>query len=179
MRCFVAVWPSAEVLDALATLPRPATPHARWSTRQQWHVTLRFFGELGDRDVARAEELLATVARKTRGPILVTGGPATRFLGRGLIVWPVAGLDELAGAVERATRRLGKPPAHRPFRGHLTIARGSAGADLRHAGELLTPLSSSWEVSSLSLVESHLNPEGARYRDVASFELSGCGSPDL
>jgi len=116
--------------------------------------------------------VLANLARGTPGPIPVTGGPATRFLGPGLVVWPVAGLDGLAGAIERATRRIGKPPARRAFRGHLTVARSIAGKDMRHARNLLAPLASSWEVVTFSLVESHLRPEGARYEDLASFELS-------
>ena len=43
-RLFVAVWPSADVLDALERLPRPPLAGARWTTRRQWHVTVRYFG---------------------------------------------------------------------------------------------------------------------------------------
>lgn len=172
MRCFVAVWPPSDVLDALAALPRPDAHGARWSAREQWHVTLRFFGELSEQEVTWATEALANTARSTPGPLQAHGGPATRFLGPGLVVWPVAGLDGLAGAVEKASRRLGKPAPHRPFKGHLTIARARAGADLRQWADLLSPLSSSWQVSSFSLVESRLHPHGARYEDLAVFELN-------
>jgi 2'-5' RNA ligase len=172
VRCFVAVWPPADVLNALEALPRPAIQEARWSNREQWHVTLRFFGELGEREMARAQEVLAKVADSTLGPISVVGGPATRFLGPGLVVWPVTGLDALACTIERATRRVGKPPALRPFKGHLTIARAKQGVDLRSAGDLLAQLSCSWAVTSFSLVESRLHPTGARYQDIAAFELA-------
>jgi 2'-5' RNA ligase len=171
VRCFVAVWPPADVLGALAALPRPDVQLLRWSTQDQWHVTLRFFGELPEGDLARAARVLTKVARSTACPLRANGGPATRFLGPGLVVWPVAGLEELARAVERASRRLGKPVPRRPFAGHLTIARARAGADLRQQMELLAPLSRSWEVSSFSLVQSHLHPDGARYEDVEVFEI--------
>lgn len=175
VRCFVAVWPPADVLEALAALPRPDIGAARWSTKAQWHVTLRFFGELSGKEVAKATDALARLARATNGPLGARGGPATRFLGPGLVVWPVAGLEGLARAVERSTRRLGKPAPRRPFKGHLTIARARQGADLRSQADLLAPLSCSWEVRSFSLVESHLHPDGARYEDIAVFDLAAPG----
>ena len=45
-RLFVAVWPPDEVLDLIAALPRPEVEGLRWTTRDQWHVTLRFFGSV-------------------------------------------------------------------------------------------------------------------------------------
>ena len=173
MRYFVAVWPTEEVLDALAALPRPELGTARWSTRDQWHVTLRFFGELDEGGFNRATGALAKAAAHLSGPLEARGGPSTRFMGPRLIVWPVAGLAEAARAVERATAKIGKPLPHRPFHGHLTLARARGGADLRQAGPLLAPLDMSWKAGSLSLVRSDLHPEGARYREVAVFPLRG------
>ncbi|MER3453020.1 MAG: RNA 2',3'-cyclic phosphodiesterase, partial [Acidimicrobiia bacterium] len=46
MRLFVAVWPPEEVLDVVAKLPRPGVVGLRWTSREQWHVTLRFFGSV-------------------------------------------------------------------------------------------------------------------------------------
>jgi RNA 2',3'-cyclic 3'-phosphodiesterase len=169
VRCFVAVWPPAAVLDVLEGLPRPVLATTRWSTRDQWHVTLRFFGELDQRDVARAVRHLREAAQSLTGPMEAEGGPATRFLGPGLVIWPVAGLGTVARAVERATAKVGEPAARRPFRGHLTIARARGGADLRGTAELLTSLASTWQVSSFALVESQLRPGGASYHDIEVF----------
>jgi len=165
------VWPTAPVLDALAALPRPAVDGVRWSTQDQWHVTLRFFGELGPVDVERARAALALVAGSWPGPFEVLGGPGTRFLGPSLVVWPVEGLASLARAVEQATAGIGRPVPDRRFVGHLTIARGHRGTDLRRLPHLLQALATSWSVSSLSLVESLLSPAGARYRDVDAFPV--------
>jgi RNA 2',3'-cyclic 3'-phosphodiesterase len=173
MRCFVAVWPTSDVVDALAALARPESDGLRWSQREQWHVTLRFFGDLNENEVALAAGAIADVAGALVGPVTAQGGPGTRFLGPGLVIWPVEGLRAVAEAVEGATARIGQPLPERRFYGHLTVARGRRGADLRRAGQVLVPLSMSWPVASLSLVESQLRPHGARYRELESFAVGG------
>jgi 2'-5' RNA ligase len=114
---------------------------------------------------------LARVAASWPGPFEVQGGPGTRLLGPGLVVWPVEGLAGVAGAVEQATAGIGERVPDRRFVGHLTIARSQRGTDLRRARHLLQALAMSWPASSLSLVESVLSPAGARYRDVEAFPI--------
>ena len=171
MRCFVAVWPSPDVVDALAALPRPVAEGLRWSSKDQWHVTLRFFGELNDRALTDASAALVRAAAGLPSPLIADGGPCTRFLGPGLVVWPVEGLSAAATSVEQMTTAIGKPPPARDFYGHITLARGRQGLDLRRATELLTPLATSWAAASLTLVASELHPEGARYRVMQEFSL--------
>ena len=171
MRCFVAIWPSPDVVAALATLPRPVIDGLRWSARDQWHVTLRFFGEIGASEVGRATEAMVGVARGLAGPVKAQGGPGTRFLGPGLVIWPVEGLRPAAEAVETATAGIGQPVPDRRFYGHLTIARGRRGVDLRRERDVLVPLSASWPVTALSLVQSELHPDGARYRELESVAI--------
>ena len=48
MRLFVAVWPPVDVVERLSELPRPAVDGVRWTTPDQWHVTIRFLGEVAD-----------------------------------------------------------------------------------------------------------------------------------
>jgi 2'-5' RNA ligase len=143
----------------------------RWSTPDQWHVTLRFFGELGPGDVENARAALAVVAASWPGAFEVEGGPGTRFLGPSLVLWPVEGLAGLAQAVGQGTAGIGQPVPERPFLGHVTVARVRQGAGRRPDRGLLYPLSASWRVTSLSLVESELHAAGSRYRDVESFPL--------
>jgi RNA 2',3'-cyclic 3'-phosphodiesterase len=166
VRCFAAVWPAPDVVSALAALPRPPLDAARWTTESQWHVTLRFFGDLSPAELESAGAALATVAGSLAERPTAQGGPGTRFLGPGLIVWPVAGLEKAAEAVEKATAGLGQPVPDRRFYGHTTIARGRRGSDLRRSRQALTPLAMAWPVSSLCLVKSELHPDGARYSDL-------------
>jgi RNA 2',3'-cyclic 3'-phosphodiesterase len=177
VRCFAAVWPPNHVVSALSALPRPALDEARWTTQSQWHVTLRFFGELAPVELESAITVLAAVAGSLTDQPTADGGPATRFLGPGLIVWPVDGLQGTAEAVENATAGIGQPVPERRFYGHMTIARGRRGADLRRSRQLLTPLAATWPVSSLSLVQSQLHPEGARYSDLERFTIGTGTTP--
>jgi RNA 2',3'-cyclic 3'-phosphodiesterase len=171
MRCFVAVWPRSDVVAALAGLPRPVIEGLRWSGRDQWHVTLRFFGELSTSEAGLAVEAIMGVAQGLAGPVTAQGGPATRFLGPGLVIWPVEGLRPAAEAVETATADIGQPVPDRRFFGHLTIARGRRGVDLRRYRDVLVPLAASWPVTALSLVQSELHPDGARYRELEGFVI--------
>jgi 2'-5' RNA ligase len=166
-RLFVAVRPPEAVLDALESLPRAEERGVRYTTRDQWHVTLRFFGEVDERD---ASDALSRVAASTG---VATLGPQVGRLGRDVVVVPVGGLDDLARAVVRATADVGDPPDPRPFSGHLTVARLKHRGACRVAG---APIAATFQVSEVELVRSELHPEGARYETVAVRTLSA--NPD-
>jgi 2'-5' RNA ligase len=167
-RLFVAVWPPDDVLSLIAALPRPEVDGLRWTTRDQWHVTLRFFGSV---ELEEASAALAQVSGSATTAVL---GPETGRFGRGILHVPVDGLADVAKAVVRATKRVGKPPEPRPFSGHLTLARARdrrRGVDLR---ELVgTPIVAKWPVSEVCLVESHMSSKGASYEVVETISLSG------
>jgi 2'-5' RNA ligase len=155
------------VLDRLEALPRadPPGPGVRWTTRDQWHVTLRF---LGDADPGEVVAALEPVGPRFP-PLEVTLGPRVGRLGRGILMVPVSGLDDLAAEVIRATAGLGRPPEPRPFLGHLTLARlkGAAACGLTDR-----TLRDRWTARELAVVRSDLHPHGARYSTVATVPLS-------
>jgi 2'-5' RNA ligase len=165
-RLFVAVWPPDEVLSLIAALPRPEVEGLRWTTRDQWHVTLRFFGAV---ELESASTALRSVSAPRATAVL---GPETGRFGKGVLHVPVSGLDEVATAVVGATAAVGQAPEPRPFRGHLTLARARdrrRGVDLRPF--VGTPVSATWPVSELCLVESRLSPKGANYEVVETVSL--------
>jgi 2'-5' RNA ligase len=167
VRLFAAVWPPPEVVEALAVLPRPEVPGLRWTTPDQWHVTLRFFGEA---DVAEAVEAFRGIHG---GGALVAGlGPATGRFGRRVLHVPVRGLDALAAATVAATAGVGERPGPRAFAGHVTLARARhpRGVDLRPLAG--APVAGRWVVEEVTLVASHLGPGGARYEVVAARSLA-------
>jgi 2'-5' RNA ligase len=170
MRLFVAVTPPDEVLDLVAALPRPDVVGVRWTTRSQWHVTLRFLGRVDDGDVGAVVEKLTTVRA---AQVSASLGPEVARFGHRVLQLPVDGLSSLAADVIGATATFGEPPEDRPFRGHLTLARVGRGAgrvDLRPLCG--TPLSASWPVTSFELYSSQLHPHGARYTVVESFPVA-------
>jgi len=165
-RLFVAVWPPDEVLDLVGGLPRPDVEGLRWTTRDQWHVTLRFFGSV---ELEPAVSALRSVSAAATTAVL---GPETGRFGKAILHVPVDGLDGVAQAVVRATKTVGKPPEPRPFHGHLTIARARdrrRGVDLRAL--VGTPIAAEWPVTEVCLVESHLSPKGANYEVVETVSL--------
>lgn len=172
-RLFVAVWPPDDVLDRLAALDRPALDGLRWTTRDQWHVTLRFLGQVPD-----AEAVSGALGVLSGSPAVDAGlGPATGRFGRRILHVPVAGLEPVAAEVVRATAHLGRPPDDRPFAGHVTLARiaKDAKADLRPlTGVGVTGM---WRVEEVCLVESRLSPKGARYEVLERFPLDGRSPP--
>lgn len=168
MRLFVAVWPPAEVQDLIAGIERPPVDGLRWTTADQWHVTLRF---LGDCDEARAR---SAFARITAAAASAAMGPVTGRFGRRILHVPVAGLDRVAAATAAATGHVGVPAGERDFDGHLTLARVR---DTRRRPPVdlapLTgwPLAATWPVTEIALVRSVLGPGGARYDTLATRPL--------
>lgn len=166
-RLFVAVIPPANVLDLLAGIPREARSDVRYTTREQWHVTLRF---LGDADIDEARAALSRVDAAAAEAVL---GPRVERLGRSVAMVPCAGLDSLAAEVRRATADIEHPvEVARGFVGHLTIARMKSARGCPATG---FAVDASFPVSEVHLVRSHLSRDGSRYEIVASRSLSRGG----
>jgi RNA 2',3'-cyclic 3'-phosphodiesterase len=159
MRLFVAAWPSPEVVALIAALPRPELAGVRWTTPAQWHVTLRFYGNVADDDVGG---VVATMRRSLVdagvGVVQASLRPPVRRFGRTLGV-PVEGLDPVAAVVD--------PGAARAFRGHLTLARFSS----RRPPRCEAPEAAAWPVDEVTLVRSHLGRGPARYEIVERVPL--------
>lgn len=162
-RLFIAVWPTRDIVDTLSALPRIDQPGVRWTTAEQWHVTLRYFGKVEESAaVAALESVCAT-------PAVATVGPSVQRLGDDVVIAPIEGLDPLADAVRTATADVGEPVDPRPFRGHFTLARQRGGGDCSLDGHLV---GAEFRVDELTLVRSVLHSDGATYVSVAAKELT-------
>ena len=139
MRLFAALVPPPPVLDDLAEAVgrgrAGAPPSLRWSSRERWHLTLAFYGEV---DADRAPELAEHLASSTAGlpAVELSLGGAGRFgqqvLWAGVRGTPgdLAALEVLAAAAAGAGRAVGAAVEERPYRPHLTLARSRGPADL-------------------------------------------------
>ena len=168
----MAVWPPATVAASLhsvvaALRDRPGAGALRWTSPQQWHVTLRF---LGNAEIDGVRAALRSVVLPD-GPVDARVGPDTGRFGRRVLHVPVTGLGPLAGSVVDATSGVGEPPDDRPFAGHLTLARASdrRGADLRPWCGV--PVAGGWVVDELTLVASRTDRAGATYEVVDRLPL--------
>lgn len=162
-RYFVAVWPPPPVVDALARLRRDPQEGVRFSTPEQWHVTLRFLGD------GEESALVAAVEGLRFPSATAVLGPAVERIAPGVVVAPVAGLDDIAGSVRVATAGLGDASDPRPFRGHLTLARQKAGDHCSLDG---VPVAAEFAVDEVALVRSELHQDGARYTTVTTVAVT-------
>jgi 2'-5' RNA ligase len=113
---------------------------ARWIEPENYHITLRF---LGDVEQPVAEEFALELARIRRRPFEVTVEGLDFFGGerpRAVIakVRPGAALVDLQGEHERIARRVGLAPETRKFVPHVTLARLRAAAPLAVADYMNT-----------------------------------------
>jgi 2'-5' RNA ligase len=164
VRLFVAVWPPESVLDQVAELSaelqdRSMDGSVRWTSRDQWHVTVRFLGEVED-----PVPVVAALSDVRLTPTEARLGPRPELLGRQVVSLPVDGLDQLAAEVVRTTASVGQAPDPRPFRGHLTLARLRRGGRRVRGRDLDDAVvDARWTVNELVLVRSHLGSGGANY----------------
>jgi 2'-5' RNA ligase len=112
------------------------------------------------------------------GPLRCEVGPGTAwFSGERVLQFPVAGLDEAAEAVRRATLPLvpDSNDGEAPFTGHLTVARSKQhGLDATVRAALAgVPFTASFDVNSFDLVASLLSSVGPRYTTLARVPLRG------
>lgn len=173
MRLFVAVSLPPDVTALVEELPRPDLASLRWTTEDQWHITLRFLGEVAaPAAVADAlkevpESLAAAGVEQVEA---VLGAATAWFRGRRILHVPVVGLNDLARAVASATVPWGEAVDDPPFSGHLTLARvrQRATGPANLAG---TPVSAEWTVDEFALMSSTLGTGGSRYAVVSSVPL--------
>ena len=98
---------------------------ARWIDPENYHITLRF---IGDVDHAMARDISSSLASIRREPCEITIDGLSTFGGdrpRALIarVQATSPLVEMQGEQERLVRRLGLAPEPRKFAPHITLAR--------------------------------------------------------
>jgi RNA 2',3'-cyclic 3'-phosphodiesterase len=177
LRLFLAL-PVPDEVAAPVTAIQCGLPGARWSPRENLHITLRFIGEVDEpvaEDVDRTLDGLrmAPFALSLAGPDLF-GGEDPHALH--LRVAPSARLDVLQGRCERACRSAGLAPETRMWTPHLTIAY------LRHTrtDELAAYVQShalfhapSWTADRFHLLSSWHGRGPARYRIEAEYPLIG------
>jgi 2'-5' RNA ligase len=186
VRLFVAVTPPPEAVEELrrATAAlRSARSELRWARPEQWHLTLAFLGEVDDRSRADLTVRLARAAHR-HPPLRLSLQGAGRFGDRVLwtrVTGDVAPLRRLAASVQAAARRARLDVDERPYRPHLTLARGRPGTDLRGAVEAFAGVAgSSWTAPELHLVRSDLGAgpdRTSRHEVIASWPLTGSAPP--
>jgi len=123
-RLFTGLEVPAEIGQTLSNL-RGGLPGARWIDPENYHVTLRFIGDI---DGASANEIASMLVRVNRKPFEVTLQGLSSFGGRKpravvASILPSKPLIELQAELERMMQRIGLDPEGRKFTPHVTLAR--------------------------------------------------------
>lgn len=191
-RLFVALEPSAAVREEArraADHLRRAVPRlqARFADPDTVHLTLRFLGNVEERDVpavARAVRGVAATSRRFLARTAALGAFPTPK--RPSVLWlgfedaPNGGATALHS--ELASALAGTPePGRKRFVPHLTLARVKTlrGVDRSQLGDALAafePAAAIWQVAEVVLFESELRRSGARYTQLLSAPLGQPGA---
>ncbi|MGU3360197.1 RNA 2',3'-cyclic phosphodiesterase [Methylobacterium sp. M6A4_1b] len=177
-RLFTGLEIPPDIGRALA-LKRGALPGSRWIKPSDYHITLRF---LGDVEVEVAEALHERlIEARSRAPFAVTLDGLASFGGerpRAILatVTPNPELLDLQAEQERLARRVGAEAERRKFTPHVTLARlrREAGAEdvAAYLGErgLFTPLI--FTAERVALFSARESKGGGPYVVEAAYPLS-------
>ena len=188
MRAFIALPLPAGYQEGVAALARELARDIRsrvsWVKPGNWHLTLKFLGDMPEPRVRQAAEALAGIAWKAFTLRAGKGGyfPSPK---RPRVLWTGLGQggDESAGlarAIDQALEPLGIEPERRPFQAHLTLCRvkqdrkGEAGPD-DWAGILERVDATQWpavQIEEFVLYQSILSGKGPTYSRIQSYPAS-------
>jgi 2'-5' RNA ligase len=176
----------SEIARAQSQLHRHAPPGAiRWTRPEQFHVTLKFLGDVPADSLDALEKSAATVC---------AGFPSLQMSAHGIGFFPSerkprvlwAGADDVNGQLaelhvelDEALRWLA--PAEKPerFSGHLTLGRfkpghhGSMENLMKRATLLRDRYFGDWQASQVELIRSELTSIGATHLPIAALPLAG------
>ncbi len=186
MRLFFAV-PIGEnvcsaVHEAVGRIPLDDPPW-RWIPPRNYHITLKFLGDVGEALLPRLVDA-ATRAAAGLSPFELSFGRFGAFpsFSRPRVLFYAAdrGSEELAslsGRLEEELGTLGFEPERRGFRAHLTLARvrDRLPPEMRRILETVPGLEGTahQRVERFVLMQSTLSRSGARYEELGSFRLGG------
>lgn len=157
-------------------------PGARWSPPENFHVTLRFAGEL---DETEAEEFHHCLSHVEAEPfdLRIKGCGTFGTNRRAHTLWAGVEMSEalsrLQGRVETAALKAGLPPDPRNYCPHVTLARLSRETSVGRLADLIAGnnlLDLCFTVSSFCLFVSHLGSGEPIYEALAEYPLRGASA---
>lgn len=179
MRAFIALDLSPEAKGATAKVQSQvrqtmAADDWLWVAPENFHITLRFLGEISEADV---DTVRSTLSRLLEGRGAVeyrlsgAGGFSGRFVGSTLVLRaePLPAFEALRRAADAAASAIGVHEDEHPFRPHVTIAR-RRGKHSSFAVESEAPRGS-FDSTSVGLYHSELGSGMPKYHTLERWNL--------
>ena len=175
-RLFTALEIPRHVAESLSMM-RGGLPGARWIDPENYHLTLRFIGDIDD---AWARDIAGLLGRVQRRPFELRLDGLSSFGGRkprALVasVTAVPQLLELQAEHERLLQRLGLEPEGRKYTPHVTLARLRDSSNWDVADYLVARghyRSAPFQVSRFVLFSSRASVGGGPYIVEADYPLA-------
>ena len=172
LRLFVGIALPPETKLRLSLIAA-GVPGARWVDPGNYHVTLRFIGDVDEGMAADIDAALAQI-RAARFDLVLSGVGqfGDRMLWAGVEKSPA--LLHLRDKVESALVRLGLAPETRRYAPHVTLARLKNASETRlqaYFQEHALFRGEPFAVDRFSLIASYLTKSGAIYEDQADYAL--------
>jgi len=175
-RLFTALEIPAQIAFQLSLL-RGGLPGARWIDPENYHITLRFIGDIDQRTADEVERALMRVDRPgfemSLSGLDAFGGKKPHSIVACVKSSPVLG--ELQAEHERIIQRIGLEPERRKFRPHVTLSRikGASESDaatyLALRGDFRTP---PFTVGRFVLLSSRASKGGGPYIMEEAYTLA-------
>ena len=154
----------------------------RWTKPDGMHLTLKFFGNISERQIAAVGEVVGGIAART-APLTLQVASVGAFpsVKRPRVIW--LGIEGDAEPLIRLQREIdekllgrGFEAEQRPFRPHLTLGRIGTPGGVAGLGELVEQgdafAAGCFTARELTLVKSELTPQGAMYTVLARFPFA-------
>jgi RNA 2',3'-cyclic 3'-phosphodiesterase len=187
MRCFIAIDIDEEIRAELGDLQQEIADgvdirksDVKWVRPEAMHLTLKFLGEIRDREIVDVCNVVQAVAERHEAFDFAVkevghfGGSSARVL------WVGAGLDcpellRLQEDLETDLASAGWPKENRKFTGHLTLCRvrnAKAGFKLAQTTEQYKDVDlGTIRCAAVSVYQSTLKPEGSIYTLLGHYRL--------
>lgn len=175
-RVFAAVPLPAEVRLALEEKLRQHQLPGQVAPPENWHLTLRFLGDVDEVTYQRFVAELDQVDLGERFRVALRGLGAFPNPKRATVLWVGVSqggdeLGELALTAEEAAQAAGLSPEERPFRPHLTLSRLRPQVDVSGLIEEIGDTGIGWRCETMVVYRSHLGSGPARYEPLEIFDL--------
>jgi len=156
----------------------------RWTRPEGIHLTLKFFGNIYEKEIVRISEIIAGNTKNAE-TISLSGGEIGAFpnLGRPRVLWlglngDTERLSILQESIDIDLEVYGYEKGRRKFRPHLTLGRAKSSRgmimDLSHVIKRKKDYQAGqFNCRGLTLFQSELKPGGAVYTKLAYFTFGG------
>lgn len=176
-RLFLAIDLPESARRELAAAVREIQLPGRSVPPSNWHITLRFLGDVPPRAGTSLVRELAQTDLGQRFDLGLRGGGAFPRGSRASVLWigtdeETSRLEALAFEVRDAARRAGFPPDEKPFHPHLTISRLRVPVDARRYLDALAGVELRTPVDEVVLFRSTLGAGTPRYDRLAAIPLA-------